>query len=571
MTRFKWLLCVLFLTTLFGRQARANTFTAASCNTSDVQSAINSASEGDTVLIPAGSCTWTSGVTISGKGIIVNGAGSARIIAIDNGTEMLTIATGTLTVDIGRYSPGFSATSITNGETLRVTQTGGCWGVTLGCLSSGIVVGDNNWMQGTVTSLVGSVLTMNITSDNIAPGGTNGGGSTSTHRWYISTVPATQTIISNGEPSTVNTPLFNVTEDTAFHTSIGNIRVVRGTTSIQHIITLAYASGGQAILVHDMWISGNPTLPTNSTGSNTMIELDTHRGVIWNCSFNSSPFNISTIAAVEIKDSSNASVNSWSTPSTFGSADTTGEGNLYVETNDFHAFGFATSTDDNGRLVSRYNLYDNSGYGTHGADSSPYGQRYFEVYNNTFVFNGYNDGTTFNMNNWFYVRGGTFVIHDNIIPEFASQDYGNKPDLNATVMNLQRGSGPDPCWGAGTSGGAHYHAPRQVGYGYVSGTGTAPNSGGETHDSITFVGDSEPGYIWNNSRSPLNVGLSDYGTTECTNPDTSANYIVLNRDYFNGSTAKPGYSPFTYPHPFTLGQSSGNQPPAPTNLMVVVQ
>ena len=44
---------------------------------------------------------------------------------------------------------------------------------------------------------------------------------------------------------------------------------------------------------------------------------------------------------------------------------------------------------------------DNSTLGTHGADTSNYGQRHFEFYNNTGVFNGYNDGTTFNLaNGW---------------------------------------------------------------------------------------------------------------------------------------------------------------------------
>ena len=117
--------------------------------------------------------------------------------------------------------------------------------------------------------------------------------------------------------------------------------------------------------------------------------------------------------------------------------------------------------------------------------------------------------------------------------------------------------------------------------GRVTGTGTANYSPGGVNnsstDSITYVGDSEPAYIWNNSRVPLgNINIADYGlgqTNSCTGStyDTAANYIVLNRDYFNGSTAKPGYTPYTYPHPLTLGQTSGNPPAAPTNLKVSVQ
>ena len=128
-----------------------------------------------------------------------------------------------------------------------------------------------------------------------------------------------------------------------------------------------------------------------------------------------------------------------------------------------------------------------------------------------------------------------------------------------TVMNLQRHAGPNPCWGAGTSGGARYYAPRQVGMGYVTGKGTSGL--GSTKDSITYVGDSEPAYIWGNSRQPLsNVSVSDYGGSECTNPDRSANYIVAGRDYFNG-TAKPGWTPYTYPHPFIQGIQLGSGGP----------
>ena len=111
-----------------------------------------------------------------------------------------------------------------------------------------------------------------------------------------------------------------------------------------------------------------------------------------------------------------------------------------------------------------------------------------------------------------------------------------------TVMNLQRNAGPNPCWGAGTSGGADYHAPRQVGFGYVTGTGK--DGLGRSTDSITYVGDGEPAYAWGNSREPLaNIVTSDYGGSECTGPDTSKNYIVSGRDYFNSSAAKPGWAP----------------------------
>ena len=52
----------------------ANTFTAASTSAADVQNAINKAHDGDTVLVPAGSATWTSEVIVS-NAITLQGAG----------------------------------------------------------------------------------------------------------------------------------------------------------------------------------------------------------------------------------------------------------------------------------------------------------------------------------------------------------------------------------------------------------------------------------------------------------------------------------------------------------------
>jgi len=73
MTRItKALPVALLLGALFGIEAQANTFNAASCSSSNVQTAINSASNGDTVVVPSGSCTWSAQVTIS-TGITLQG------------------------------------------------------------------------------------------------------------------------------------------------------------------------------------------------------------------------------------------------------------------------------------------------------------------------------------------------------------------------------------------------------------------------------------------------------------------------------------------------------------------
>jgi len=484
----------------------AHTHTAGSCFQKDVQRAINSAARGDTVIIPAGTCTWSSGVTIKAKGIVVAGQGSGRIIAYS--ADTLTIGSGAKTVAIQSGLP------IATGETLRLSQTGA----------------RSNYMVGTVSSYGGTTLTLNITTFS---------GSGSLHRWLVSTT--SNTVIINNSSET----LFSISEDTAAHTNISGIKIAAG-TGTGDAFDFNYTPGGAAILLHDCWVE---------QGASDSVRSNTNRGVIWNCSFDSTPFSMAPLA-IHLK---NAPATSWTTTSNMGMADTSGENNLYIESSDFHAYLNAADIDDNGRAVFRYNLFNNSGIATHGADTSPTGLRYFEYYNNVGVFNAYSDGTTFNMNWWMFIRGGTYVVHHNTLPAISSTDYGTKADIMMTVMNLQRRAGPDPCWGAGTSGGAEYPAPRQVGRGYVTGTGH--DGLGRKSDSITYVGDSEPAYAWANSRQPLtHVFLSDYGGTECPRHDATSNYIISGRDFFNGTVPKPRYTPYTYPHP--LRQNSRTVPAA---------
>lgn len=537
--------------------AAVGQISANSCNTSDVQAAINKATEGQTVNIPAGSCTWTSGVTLSGKGITINGAGSGRIVAYSVLNSPLSIGTGAKSLSITGFSPSFSGSVFTVGSTVKIFED----------------YNSPNYMIGTVASYSGSALTINATSS----GGSCGGQDISCKQWLIATVPSSATVITNSSSSN---PLFSIAEDTSVHTNVGNIQFVPGNVS-QKVFSISPSSGGQAVLIHDIWIEDNGNNPGGSGGDSTMIEFNTaSRGVVWNASFDTYPWNQATVGAVGWLELDQTYSN-WASVALWGSADTTGQGNGYVESSDFHGMNYTTSTDDNGRMVTRYNLYDASGIGTHGADSSPFGQRLIDAYNDTFLFTSYPDCSEPNLQNWFYVRGGTFLFHNNNVTDINTGScYGTKSNIAMTIQNLQRNAGPLPCWGSGThSAGQYYFAPRQVGYGYVTGSGVANYSPDGVNNSSTYnpgsgfaapqyVGDREPAYIWGNSSQPLNnVTVEDYGGTECSSPDTSSNYIQLNRDYFNGSTAKAGYTPYTYPHPLRGGGSaSTNQPLAPSSL-----
>jgi hypothetical protein len=80
------------LVTLTAALSGASTITAASCSAGDVQAALNQASAGDTVMIPAGTCSWTSpiswdapaNVTVLGAGSLTTVGGGDATVIIDN-------------------------------------------------------------------------------------------------------------------------------------------------------------------------------------------------------------------------------------------------------------------------------------------------------------------------------------------------------------------------------------------------------------------------------------------------------------------------------------------------------
>jgi hypothetical protein len=110
---------VLAMTCLLGNSplaaAAGKTIMAASCSSANVQSAINSAVDGDTVIVPAGSCTWTSAVSINNKGITLQGAGIGQTI-ITNGSSNIIVH---ISLQVG--APTLSITGFTFDANLRDT------------------------------------------------------------------------------------------------------------------------------------------------------------------------------------------------------------------------------------------------------------------------------------------------------------------------------------------------------------------------------------------------------------------------------------------------------------------
>jgi len=130
----------LLLSFALSLQANASTVTAASCSQADVGNAISTATYGDTVTVPAGTCTWTSSLVMT-KGITLTGAGSSETI----------IRSGPVGGYLMIYTPDKTSVSTNarfeiSGFTLDMANTGdaGIWlNNTAGTPISQVLVHDN--------------------------------------------------------------------------------------------------------------------------------------------------------------------------------------------------------------------------------------------------------------------------------------------------------------------------------------------------------------------------------------------------------------------------------------------
>lgn len=510
-TQMKIITVVLAVSLLSGSMAVAATYVSDG-SAADTQAKISSAVDGDIVQLPAGTFTWTTAVSIAGKGVKLQGAGSGRIVG--RSTTSTTIGTGTKTFTTQ------SGLSLTAGQAVVVERTGGAANGNLDTY---------NWprasMTGTVVSYSGTTLTVNVTST--AGSGTHG-------LWVITTAALTTVVYSSsGTMLTLN-------EDATHHVELSGVRFIVGSPSgtEKHMVDI-HGSGGKPVLVHDCYFENN--------GNVCNIYFSVNRGVIWNCSFPCFPFSM---AAVALKMANHSQTTDWSTKSTMGTNDVNGAGNIYFEDCDFHGYLNCLDWDSNARAAMRYCIFNNAGTTTHGNDSSYYGVRHYQYYNNKFIFNDLGNATL-PLNWWFFLRGGTGVFADNEMDNINSSWWGDKAEFQLAVLNLREAWGPYACWGAGIAG-VQYPAPRQIGQGYVTGAGVTDPTWG-------YRGDSEPMYIWNNVGS-YSVSMANGGGS-CTDADSSSDYIQSGRDYII-NVPKPGFVKYTYPHPLRA-MATGATPTAP--------
>jgi hypothetical protein len=446
----------------------------------------NAALNGDTITLPAGTFTWSTGVRIT-KGMKIQGAGGGRVEGTS--TSSLTIGTGSksFTVRSGSTINGF-----TIGETVTAHQK---------YIST-------NWMKGTVTSWDGTTLVLNVTN-------TSGSGTIAV---WVFEVDASTVLVNNGSATD-----FSVTESTAQSIEISGIRFVKTPASPRNFtadsIVVSSINLGKPVLIHDCRFSA--TSPT------TQVRYAVNRGVIYKCYFDRG-FNWYD-GGTNHMDNSNGvhceiavgASNAWSSPPFFGMDDTTGKNNVYIEDcffTGYHlgAIDFSTSI----RGVFRHSVLDNSGITIHGPDTSEEGMRHAEFYNCTGIF----DGTMAQqdwvapMCYWITWRGGSGVVTDNMLDNIVSWAWGDKSEITLECQMINRNSGPYACWNNG------YPVPHQTGQGYPSPEGVYIGS----NNLFVFV--------------PV-----QYVPDECGHGLLITDYVQSGRDYIVG--AKPGYTKYTYPHP----------------------
>jgi hypothetical protein len=230
---------------------------------------------------------------------------------------------------------------------------------------------------------------------------------------------------------------------------------------------------------------------------------------------------------------------------------------VFVEDNTFTApsgnFSVAHDGWSGTRVVFRYNTVKNATITVHGTESSGRwrGARQFEVYNNTFTF--LNSPGSFAAA--IGIRSGVGVIFNNTI----TADGGSSTRLAADAL-VRRAVIDSPPWGTcngasvwdgNTPGLNGYPCLDQIGYGQsvlLSGDNPIP---------VGFPRNlPEPTYVWSNTFN---------GATSNFSSPTTPGYAVSGRDFFN--IARPGYTPYTYPHPLVTGGATP-PPAAPQGLRV---
>jgi hypothetical protein len=240
---------------------------------------------------------------------------------------------------------------------------------------------------------------------------------------------------------------------------------------------------------------------------------------------------------------------SWLLPLNLGSDEA-----LYVENNTFTmGSGCYYGVGDvyyGGRTVFRHNKVTNAYWQNHAARSHERGGNLkAEIYNNDF------NATDSNWYRAIHIRSGTGVVYNNTLRgAFRTIQVDNQRSNGQNTSTPFGACAGSSKWDGNTAGQAGWPCLDQIG----RGPGVNPLTGDQP---------SVPLYGWNNGAS---AGCATGGScaAEIRIINDGDSHVQEGRDFFNnGATAKPGYTPFAYPHPLRSGSTSAIAPPAPSNLV----
>jgi hypothetical protein len=253
-------------------------------------------------------------------------------------------------------------------------------------------------------------------------------------------------------------------------------------------------------------------------------------GVVDHCRFTVTG-SISSVTYIEGNKSTD-----WKTTSSLGTADALFfEDNIYERTDGGSGDKHAVWSQGGGRWVFRHNTVYNLQVDAHGS-CGMIGTVSYEWYENQWYVDRGTD-----LVRWMFIRGGTGVVFNNRI--------------NVSSTRLQRGiclydyriryAISNPCIGTYASCCYSWPCAEQI---------------GQSPEGMS------PLYLWNNtitgSSAPLYT-VENWGS-DCSGQDVNA-YIKEGRDFYTG-VARPGYTPYVYPHPLVSGAAP--PPPAPGPKLV---
>jgi len=212
----------------------------------------------------------------------------------------------------------------------------------------------------------------------------------------------------------------------------------------------------------------------------------------------------------------------------------------------FTVFGNAIDANYGGSYVFRYNTVNDTSIDCHSLQSNSRGTRKWEIYNNTI--------NQMKRTMWvpMFIRGGTGVIFNNVItgtwstPKIAIDNV--RSCQSRDVCGICDGSSP---WDGNESGQKGYPCRDQIGRSTDQWLWTAS----KPYPPQAL----DPVYAWNNKH-----GVNDV-TFYLHNCSQNAFHIQEGRDYYI-NVIKPGYTPYTYPHP--LRGSDRGKPAPPAELKI---